>query len=202
LLPERVMTDGSPFRSRGPQAALVASTLLASWLGMQAVHELGHVLGAWSTGGTVERIVLHPFSFSRTDLGANPHPLIVAWAGPLFGCLALLTVWMAAFVAVKDDAFLLRFFAGFCLIANGGYLGGGSFSGDGDCGDILRHDPRVWVLWVFGVAAVVAGLALWHGQGPHFGFGASRGTVSQRAVAASTVAAAILLAIALGVGRS
>ena len=30
---------------------LLVSVILASWLGMQAVHEYGHVLGAWLTGG-------------------------------------------------------------------------------------------------------------------------------------------------------
>jgi hypothetical protein len=34
---------------------LAGSTLLASWLGMQAVHEAGHVLGAKLTGGGSKR---------------------------------------------------------------------------------------------------------------------------------------------------
>jgi predicted Zn-dependent protease len=47
---------------------LIGSTVVGSWLGMQAVHELGHVLGAWWTDGDVSRVVLHPLSISRTDL--------------------------------------------------------------------------------------------------------------------------------------
>jgi hypothetical protein len=40
-------------------------------------------------------------------------------------------------------SYLPRFFAGFCLIANGIYLGVGSFSGVGDAGDLLRYGaPR------------------------------------------------------------
>lgn len=65
------------------QTILIGSTLLGSWLGMQAVHELGHVAGAWLTGGRVERVVLHPLTISRTDLATNPHPLPVVWAGPV-----------------------------------------------------------------------------------------------------------------------
>jgi len=42
------------------QIILIASTVLASWLGMQALHELGHVFGAWITGGEVKRVVLNP----------------------------------------------------------------------------------------------------------------------------------------------
>jgi len=67
---------------------LILSMLAGSWLGMQAVHELGHVLGALMTGGRVARVVLHPTTISRTELVTNPSPLIVVWGGPVFGALA------------------------------------------------------------------------------------------------------------------
>src|SRR5260221_4916233 len=54
--------------SRFHQIILIVSTLLGSWLGMQAVHELGHVIGAWLTGGQVSQVVLHPLTISRTHL--------------------------------------------------------------------------------------------------------------------------------------
>jgi hypothetical protein len=44
------------------QFVLIVSILLGSWLGMQAVHETGHVLGAWLTGGGIARVVLWPLS--------------------------------------------------------------------------------------------------------------------------------------------
>ena len=72
----------------------IGSALTCSWLGMQWVHEAGHVLGALATGGEVERVVLHPLSISRTDLRVNPRPLIVTWAGPMFGVLAPLAAWL------------------------------------------------------------------------------------------------------------
>ena len=50
--------------SRFHQALLIVSTLALSWLGMQAVHEAGHVLHAWWSGGRVERLVLHPLTLS------------------------------------------------------------------------------------------------------------------------------------------
>lgn len=71
--------------SRVPQAVLVVSTLWASWLGMQAVHEAGHVLGAWVTGGRVAQVVLWPLTISRTDLAENPHPAVVVCVGPICG---------------------------------------------------------------------------------------------------------------------
>jgi hypothetical protein len=63
------------------QVVLITSTIWGSWLGMQALHELGHVLGAWVTGGVVSRVVLDPRTFSRTDLAANPHPLAAVCLG-------------------------------------------------------------------------------------------------------------------------
>lgn len=74
----------------------VITILSLSWLGMMAVHELGHVTGAVLTGGTVVRVVLHPAAISRTDVSPNLSPLIVAWAGTILGrlipVLMLLTV--------------------------------------------------------------------------------------------------------------
>lgn len=40
--------------NRVHQAVLIGSTILASWLGMQSVHECGHVLGAILTGAEVK----------------------------------------------------------------------------------------------------------------------------------------------------
>ena len=58
-----------------------------SWLGMMLVHEAGHVLHAWVSGGTVTKVVLGPLVISRTDVNPNPHPLFEIWGGPVWGCL-------------------------------------------------------------------------------------------------------------------
>jgi hypothetical protein len=151
------------------QIPFIGCTLLGSWFGMQAVHEWGHVLGAWATGGEVARVVLHPFTISRTDLLENPQPLVVAWSGPAWGAILPLIIWgLGAWVRVPGS-FVLRFFAGFCLVANGLYLGVGAFVPVGDAADLLRFGARPWQLVLFGLVTVPAGLLLWHGQGKHFG---------------------------------
>src|SRR5437899_8178546 len=150
------------------QVMLIGSIVLGSWLGMQAVHESGHVLGARFTGGRVARVVLSPLTISRTDLADNPRPLIVVWAGPAFGAVAPLLLWAIAALVRMRGAFVLRFFAGFCLLANGLYIGVGSFGRIGDCGDMLRHGSAPWHLWLFGAATAPTGLWLWHRQGPSF----------------------------------
>jgi hypothetical protein len=149
-----------------------AALLLACWMGMQGVHEAGHVVGAWVTGGRVEKVVVHPLTISRTDLAENPRPLVVAWAGPLFGTTAPVAGWLMLAGVRWRWAFVVRFFAGFCLVANGVYIGAGSFWAIGDCGEMLRHGSPLWVLWLFGVVATPAGFWLWHGEGRRFGLGA------------------------------
>src|SRR5947209_12533057 len=121
------------------QVVMVGSFLPFCWLAMMAVHELGHILAAALTGGTVKHVVLHPLAISRTDVEPNPHPLAVDWAGPLFGVAAPLVIWAMAAARRLRLAFMPRFFAGFCLIANGAYVAAGSFAKIGDAGVMLRY---------------------------------------------------------------
>src|SRR6266542_4386859 len=107
------MRRGGTQVSRLHQIVLIASTVLGSWLGMQVVHESGHVLGACITGGRVGRVVLYPLTFSRTDLVHNPSPLIVVWAGPVIGVVVPLLIWAVAATARLAGDFVLRYFAGF-----------------------------------------------------------------------------------------
>ena len=58
-----------------------------------------------------------------------------------------------------------QFFAGFCLIANGAYLGVGSFIRAGDAGDLFRYGTPQWLLIAFGVVTMSGGLYLWHRLG-------------------------------------
>ena len=167
---------------------------------MQAVHEYGHVLGAWLTGGRVARVVLNPLTISRTDLAENPHPLAVVWAGPAVGIVVPLLLWSVASRMRIRGAYVLRFFAGFCLVANGLYIGLGSFNRVGDCGEMLRHGSQPWQLWVFGLLAAASGIWLWHGQGQHFGMGKSGGQIDDIVtyVALGTLVALLVFAFSIG----
>ncbi len=167
------------------QVLLIGTFLPLCWLAMQATHELGHVLAALATGGTVEKVVLHPLTISRTDVSPNPRPLPVVWAGPCLGVLLPLVIAAVAKASRFQWSYLLRFFAGFCLVANGGYIGAGSFGGIGDAGDMLRHGSPIWLLWAFGAASFAMGLYLWNGLGPKFGLGPAAGKVDHRAAYAS-----------------
>jgi hypothetical protein len=167
---------------------------------MQAVHELGHVLGAWATGARVTQVVLTPTTVSRTDVADNSRPLIVVWSGPIVGVGLPVLFWSVAQVARLPGAFVLRFFAGFCFVANGLYIGLGSFGRIGDCGEMLRHGSAIWQLWLFGAVTVPIGLALWHRQGQSFGLGAANGKVSHAAAYGTLGVCATLVVIGLLVG--
>jgi hypothetical protein len=183
------------------RAILISSTLVGSWLGMQAIHELGHVVAAWSTGGEVSGVVLHPLTISRTDLSHNPAPGIVVWAGPVVGVVAPLALWALAAAAKMSWAFVLRFFAGFCLIANGAYIGLGSFGRVGDCGVMLRHGAEPWQLWLFGMATVPIGFALWHRQGKCFGLGPNAEMFSPLVAYGTFTASVLLFVLGIFVGK-
>jgi hypothetical protein len=163
------------------QILLIGSFLPLCWLWMMVVHELGHVVGLVTTGGMAEKVILHPLAISRTDAAANPHPLIVVWAGPVFGILLPLVLAMIVAVSRFRWAYLVRFFAGVCSVANGCYIGVGSFGRVGDAGDMLRNGSPIWTLWLFGLLTVPVGLYLWNGLGPKFGLGLGKGEVDHRA---------------------
>jgi hypothetical protein len=173
---------------------LLVVTLPLAWLLMQGVHELGHVLAAWFTGGEVERVVWHPLTISRTDLGKNPRPLVVAWAGPVGGILLPTLVWGILEALRIPLASLARFFAGFCWLANGLYIGFGSLEGIGDAGDLLRHGAPRWTLWLFGLIAAPAGLAFWNGVRTKMGLGTKAEPVAGRLIVWCAVALVALMA--------
>ena len=132
---------------------------------MMAVHESGHVLGAWLTGGQVERVILHPGAISRTDVAPNPRPAIVVWLGPIFGSVAPLGLWWLLPRRYIRPRSIAQFFAGFCLIANGAYIALGTLAQVGDSRVMLKHGSPNWLLVMFGSVTIPLGLLVWHRLG-------------------------------------
>ena len=153
------------------RVALLVGLSAVSWLGMMLVHEFGHMLGAWLTGGHVQQVVWHPLAISRTDVKPNPWPLLVVWAGPLVGVVLPVVVDRVLVFTRISVAYLFTFFAGFCLIANGAYIGCGVFDPIGDAGDMIRLGTPRWAMAFFGLCCVVGGFWLWHRISPKLGFG-------------------------------
>ena len=177
------------------QLLFALSLIALSWYAMMAVHELGHVFGALLTGGSVTRVVLHPLAISRTDVSPNPSPGAVVWLGPIVGCF----VPMVLVALVGRRSVVLRkitqFFAGFCLVANGTYIGFGSFNRIGDSGEMLRTGTPLWVMLAFGALTMAFGLYLWHGLGSLMQFINDPSLISNK-LALSVFAAFVVLVIA------
>ena len=156
---------------RSHQFLLIASILWVSWLTMMLVHEGGHVLGALATGGKVRLVVWHPAVMSRTDVSPNPHPLVEVWAGPIVG--SLFPAVLAVSCMRLRVAYLVRTVAGFCLIANGAYIGSGAIQPVGDAAELVAHGMSRWILAMFGLVTVTSGLWIWHRASSRLGFGAA-----------------------------
>lgn len=171
---------------------LLVSTAAFAWLAMLAVHELGHVLHALVSGGTVTKVILHPLTISRTDVSPNPAPHFVAWGGAVWGCLLPAALGGFARGFRTPWAHLASFVAGFCLIANGAYLGSGFWFPVGDAAELLQLGTPRWLLGAFGSAMIAAGLWFWNGLGPQFGLG-------RNAIEPNPKAAFILSAIVMAI---
>lgn len=169
-----------PAGERVAQVTLLAGCGALFWLSMQVVHELGHVLAVVASGGTIAQVVLHPLMISRTDVQPNPSPALVVWAGPLVGILVPALVWGLARWMKAAVAYLLRCWCGFCLIANGAYVGAGVVLPAGDAQTMLQTGSPAWLLLLFGALTVPAGLWCWHNQGRHFGAGPNAQPVNRR----------------------
>lgn len=129
---------------------------------MYCVHETGHIVGAVVSGGKIESIILSPVTISQTVLSRNPSPLTVVWLGPLIGVIVPTLVWVAVPNRFPNLKRHVQFFAGFCLIANGAYIGAGSIELIGDCKQMYQSGTPRWAMILFGLLASVAGLFTWH----------------------------------------
>jgi len=108
---------------------LLKSTLLLLWslaFGYNAsktLHELGHAIAYWITGGTVEGIIIHPFSWSYCiPSSVSEYPNFTTWGGVVFGTImglmlvALVWRWRGPYV-------MLAFMTGVvACLHNGFYL--------------------------------------------------------------------------------
>ena len=134
--------------------------LIWAWLLTLWTHELGHVVGAWLTGSTVQRVVLHPLAFSRTDVHPNHNTLIVVWAGPIGGC-AFGGLVSLLFVALRRRLVTVAIFGGgLCWLVNAVYIGVGAVAPVADAQTMIDAGSPRWVLAAFGLLVGVPGYLL------------------------------------------
>jgi hypothetical protein len=160
-------TSNSP---RNPQLTVppilkitvLVAACYASFLGMEIVHEFGHVLNAIATGGRVVAVEIPLIGTSQTLVAPNPQELFEIMGGPLWGILIpLLACGLARYFTDRVPE-TLKFFAGFCLIANGAYLAIGWWWPASDGGQLARLEVPKETLVGIGVIASAVGLGVWH----------------------------------------
>jgi hypothetical protein len=187
--------------NRFHQIVMIVGLVGCVWPLMMLVHESGHVLGALVTGGHVQRMVWYPLVLSRTDVSPNPSPLIVVWAGPAFGAIVQALSAMGISALRSSTSYLFTFFGGFCLLANGTYIGVGTFERVGDAKDMLRLGTPPWVMVMFGLTTTIWGLWLINRVSPKLGFGKHPMKLRPDHAYGVLVFATIILVVGFAVGN-
>jgi hypothetical protein len=98
-------------------------------------------------------------------------------------------------------AYLTWVVAGFCLIANGAYIGIGAFHPIGDAEELVAHGMQRWPMGAFGLLAVGSGFWIWHRVSPRLGFGAVPAEISSRHVYLTFALAVLMTAVGFAFGE-
>jgi hypothetical protein len=144
------------------RALLALAFLYACWIGMEAVHELGHALNAWSIGARVIDVSIPVLGTSQTTVTDNPYSRFITEGGPTWGVAIPVFACGLAYLFRRRMPEPLKFFTGFCCIANGVYMAVGWHWHNTDAGELLRMNVPRAALIAYGVAASAFGFAIWH----------------------------------------
>ena len=128
-----------------------------TWLSSMFLHEMGHIISGWLSGGEFRYIDVYPFHFSTTILQPNPHPALVTWSGLLLGwTLPLLTIplWKIEWAAIGAT---LQSWSAYCWLAFGAYLALAAGESLSDTGQLLTEGWPLAVLIAVGLTVAIFG---------------------------------------------
>jgi hypothetical protein len=142
-------------------AAAVALVAVAiwMWLAMLLTHEVGHIVAAMFTDGTIVAVELRPGRLLHTLVNPNPQPAVVLWAGIRSGWIAPQMTAPAWRIEAGQVGPVLRAWAAFCLLAGGVYLAVGGAERLTDTGQLLTAGWPHALLVLVGVAVAALGYA-------------------------------------------
>ncbi len=145
------------------------------------LHELGHALAAWGGGDAVQRIVIHPFSWSYTYYADTPnHPALVSGAGVIFAALAGACVLAICWSWRGFWAVLVTMTAVCALIDNGVYLVvDGILRAGGDATSLIELGLPAGLVMGLGLVVAAAGATVAALRMHHVGLGAGDGAWSR-----------------------
>ena len=156
------LCSSADIRWMGRPLLIIVLLLPGCWYSTLAAHELGHALAAALTGTKHIDVVLPVLGFSRTDRVPDHHVAITTAAGFVSGALIPTLLWWGSKRVAIDTSRVLRIWAGFALILNGGYCAADAILQSGDGGQLVRAGMPVWLLVVAGTIVLACGLWLWH----------------------------------------
>jgi len=186
---------------RTTSCILIATWLPFCWLAMQLLHELGHLVAAWRLGVEIVQFHFGLLTVSHTmldDAGQSQATLLATtWAGPMAGMILPLVIWGIVALFRLREAFLARFLAGFCLVANGCYLLCGPADGYADTGILLANGAMRWQLTVVGIIGITLGFLLWNRQGNNFAIGPTPRPIRPQSIAVSVICLVTMILFAL-----
>ena len=178
-MPEPTPTPPGAGPSLGCRLAFTLGAVVVAYNGAMLLHEFGHVIHLWVSGGTVARVYVSPIDVSYVHKGANPHPQWVAWGGPVWGAVFPALLLGLAWVSRTRLVSLTVVLATFALVFNGAYLTVGAFQPGGDTAQLLEHGAPVWSLVAVGAPMLLAGVLLAPLVAPALDVGPGRTSMAQ-----------------------
>lgn len=109
---------------------------------MTFVHESGHIICGFVSGGTLTNADLLPWHLPYSLFQPDPQPLVTLWGGPILGVI----IPTSLALAIRRN--WAWFIAHFCTLANGAYLATAWASGDRylDTTKLLEHGAHpAWI---------------------------------------------------------
>ena len=100
---------------------LLLGSFAMAYNASEFLHELGHALAAWMTGGWVSTIVVHPFSWSYCQ-AFSPKLVFFTAAGVVFSSVAGVLIFLSLIRWPKPSLLPLLLIGPITLINNGEYL--------------------------------------------------------------------------------
>ena len=145
-----------------------------AWVLGIVLHELGHAVAMWTTGGIVDRITITPFSWSYTYYGSTPkYPQFTTWSGALLGSLFGLIILFI--IRNKPTPYSVPFlYLGIAPMLHGGgyYLLDTFVTKRGDAASLIRSGVPISVVLAVGFFLAVIGIFFlikyfyWNGLSP------------------------------------
>ncbi len=132
------------------------------WILGIVLHELGHAVAMWLTGGIVDRITITPFSWSYTYYGSTPkYPQFTTWSGTLLGSLFGAIILLIS--SKKATPYVVPFlFMGVSPMLNGGgyYVIDPFISKRGDPTSLVRSGVPMYIVLGVGILLLALGAYL------------------------------------------